>query len=125
MIPLEPPSREEPVFAELWHARAFVLARTLIDLGYFTLQDWTAALGYELKCAADRGEADDGSHYYAHWLAALEKLTAGKGLTDAGELRNRKSAWEHAYRHTPHGKPVVLGERLDCDGARHSRGHGR
>jgi hypothetical protein len=29
-------------------------------------------------------------------------------LTDASALSERKEAWADAYRHTPHGKPVVL-----------------
>ena len=58
--------------------------------------------------AAERGEADDGTHYYIHWLAALEKLVTGKGLADAPALYERKEAWADAYRHTPHGKPVQL-----------------
>jgi len=49
-----------------------------------------------------------GSHYYEHWLAALERLVTGKGLTDHAALLQRKAAWADAYRHTPHGKPVEL-----------------
>ena len=62
-----------------------------------------------LKSAADRGEPDDGSHYYDHWLAALERLVTAKGLTDPAALAERKDDWADAYRHTPHGKPVELG----------------
>jgi len=57
---------------------------------------------------AERGEADDGSEYYYHWLAALEKLVTAKGLTDVAALFERREAWADAYRHTPHGKPVQL-----------------
>ena len=60
----------------------------------------------------DRGEPDDGSHYYHHWLAALERLVMAKGLTDRGALETRKQAWADAYRHTPHGKPVELAAAL-------------
>ena len=66
------------------------------------------ALADELKAAADRGETDDGSHYYEHWLAALERLVTSKHLTDHGALSSRKQEWVDAYRHTPHGKPVEL-----------------
>ena len=62
----------------------------------------------ELKAAADRGEPDDGSKYYEHWVAALERLVTEKRLTDRQTLRERKDAWAEAYRHTPHGKPVEL-----------------
>ena len=70
--------------------------------------EWAAALATELKAAADRGEPDDGTHYYEHWLVTLERLVTGKGLMEPEALSARKEAWADAYRHTPHGKPVVL-----------------
>ena len=51
---------------------------------------------------------DDGTRYYDHWVAALEKLIRAKRLLDADTLLNRKEAWARAYRATPHGKPVHL-----------------
>ena len=97
-----------PVFAEPWQAQAFALAVKLSEQGYFTWKEWAAALAGELQAAADRGEADDGSRYYEHWLAALERLVTAKRLTDGSDLLKRKEAWIDAYRHTPHGKPVKL-----------------
>jgi nitrile hydratase accessory protein len=97
-----------PVFAEPWQAQAFALAVKLSEQGHFTWKEWTVALADELKAAADRGEPDDGSRYYGHWLAALEHLVTTKGLTDAAALLERKDAWAEAYRRTPHGKPVEL-----------------
>jgi nitrile hydratase accessory protein len=97
-----------PVFAEPWQAQAFALAVRLSEQGHFTWKEWAAALADELKAAADRGEPDDGTHYYEHWLAALERLVQSKGLTDAKALNARKEAWAEAYRRTPHGKPVEL-----------------
>ena len=102
-----------PVFAEPWQAQAFALAVRLSEQGYFTWKEWAAALADELKAAADRGEPDDGSRYYQHWLAALERLVMAKGLTDSGALLERKEAWADAYRHTPHGKPVELSAGSD------------
>ena len=95
-------------FAEPWQAQAFALAVKLSEAGHFTWKEWTEALAGELKAAASRGETDDGSRYYLHWLAALERLVAAKGLTGWAELLERKEAWAEAYRRTPHGKPVVL-----------------
>jgi nitrile hydratase accessory protein len=96
------------VFAEPWQAQAFALAVRLSEQGYFTWKEWAATLAAELKAAADRGEPDDGSRYYHHWLAALERLATEKGLTDPAAIVARKEAWAEAYRHTPHGKPVEL-----------------
>lgn len=96
------------MFAEPWQAQAFALAVKLSEQGHFTWKEWSAALADELKAAADRGDPDEGSRYYEYWLAALERLVTGKGLTDHAALLQRKAAWADAYRHTPHGKPVEL-----------------
>jgi nitrile hydratase accessory protein len=107
-LPRLPRDEGRPVFAEPWQAQAFALAVRLSEQGHFTWKEWAATLAAELKAAADRGEPDDGSRYYDHWLAALERLAAEKGLTDPAALAARKEAWAEAYRHTPHGKPVEL-----------------
>ena len=112
-LPRLPRDTGGPVFAEPWEAQAFALAVKLSEQGHFTWKEWAAALADELKAAADRGEPDDdGSHYYQHWLAALERLVTARGLTDPAALLARKEAWAAAYRHTPHGKPVELAAGL-------------
>jgi len=107
-LPRLPLGDEGPVFAEPWQAQAFALAVKLSEEGHFTWKEWAATLAEELKSAADRGEPDDGSRYYEHWLAALERLVTAKGLSDAAAMLARKEAWADAYRHTPHGKPIEL-----------------
>jgi nitrile hydratase accessory protein len=107
-LPALPRDEGGPVFAEPWQAQAFALAVRLSAQGYFTWKEWAAALAGELKSAADRGNPDDGSHYYEHWLAALERLATAKALSDPNEMLARKKAWAEAYRRTPHGKPVAL-----------------
>jgi nitrile hydratase accessory protein len=97
-----------PVFAEPWQAQAFALAVKLSEQGHFTWKEWAAALAHELQAAANRGDPDDGSRYYEHWLAALERLVAAKGLAEPTALVARKEAWTEAYRNTPHGRPVEL-----------------
>ena len=59
----------------------------LSERGHFTWKEWAATLSDELAAAARRGEADDGSRYYEHWLTALERLVTAKGL--ATRLRSR------------------------------------
>jgi nitrile hydratase accessory protein len=112
-LPRLPRDTGGPVFDEPWEAQAFALAVRLSEHGHFTWKEWAAALADELKAAADRGEPDDGSRYYQHWLAALERLVAAKGLTDSAAMLTRKEAWADAYRHTPHGKPVELAHTQD------------
>jgi nitrile hydratase accessory protein len=107
-LPRLPQDDGGPVFAEPWQAQAFALAVKLSEQGHFTWKEWAAGLADELKAAANRGEPDDGSRYYQHWLAALERLVTSKDLSDPVSLLARKEAWADAYRHTPHGKPVEL-----------------
>jgi nitrile hydratase accessory protein len=107
-LPRLPRDEGGPVFAEPWQAQAFALAVKLSEQGHFTWKEWATALADELKAATSRGEPDNGSRYYHHWLAALEHLLTAKGLTDPETLLARKEAWAEAYRRTPHGKPVEL-----------------
>src|SRR5467141_3539504 len=87
-----PRDSEGPVFAEPWQAQAFALAVKLSEQGHFTWKEWASALAAELKAAVDRGDPDDGSRYYEHWVAALERLVTQKGLTDQTSLVARKDA---------------------------------
>jgi nitrile hydratase accessory protein len=103
-LPGLPRDAEGPVFAEPWQAQAFALTVKLHEAGAFTWSEWAAALSEELK--AD--PADDGSHYYDHWLAALERMVVSRGLAAGEALQARKHDWAEAYRRTPHGKPVQL-----------------
>ncbi len=107
-LPRLPRDVDSPVFAEPWQAQAFALAVRLSAEGYFTWKEWGATLADELQAASDRGEPDDGSRYYEHWLTALERLVTAKQLTDPSALLHRKEEWAEAYRDTPHGKPVAL-----------------
>ena len=104
-LPGLPRDAEGPVFAEPWQAQAFALTVQLHERGAFAWSEWAEALAAELKAA---GPADDGSRYYDHWLAALEKLVTAKRLAAAEALDARKHDWEAAYLRTPHGKPVTL-----------------
>ena len=112
-LPRLPGDESGPVFAEPWQATAFALAVRLSAEGHFTWTEWAAALAVELKLATERGEPDDGSRYYHHWLSALERLVVAKQLSDPASLLARKEAWADAYRHTPHGKPVELENEYD------------
>lgn len=106
--PLPPRAEGEPVFAEPWQAQAFALAVQLHDAGYFGWGEWAEALGREIKAAQNRGDPDDGSTYYRHWLAALRSILSAKDLVSETDLEARKAAWADAYASTPHGEPVEL-----------------
>jgi len=103
-LPGLPKDAEGPVFAEPWQAQAFALAVRLHAEGAFTWAEWAAVLSDALAADSD----DDGSHYYDHWVEALEALVECQSLASAAELAARKAAWEQAYKSTPHGAPVAL-----------------
>ena len=46
--------------------------------------------------------------YYRHWLNALERLVAEKGIADAKTLARYYDAWDHAADRTPHGAAIEL-----------------
>ena len=94
-----------PVFAAPWQAQAFALAVHLHAQGLFSWSQWADALAAEIRAA---GGDDDGSRYYEHWLAALEKLVAARGATDRASLQARAAAWSRAAAATPHGQPIGL-----------------
>jgi nitrile hydratase accessory protein len=103
-LPRLPRDAEGPVFAEPWQAQAFALTLGLHEAGAFSWPEWAEALAAELA----KDPADDGSRYYEHWVAALERLSSGRNLTAPSELSTRKEAWKMAYLRTPHGQPVDL-----------------
>ena len=107
-LPSLPRNQEGPVFNAPWEAHAFALAVRLSEAGCFTWPEWAGVLAEEIKAAQERGDPDLGHTYYHHWLNALEKLCAGKGVLAAAELKRRKEEWRRAYLNTPHGQPVEL-----------------
>lgn len=103
-LPRMPQDDKGPVFAEPWQAQAFAMTLKLYEGGAFTWSAWATSLSEELA----RDPHDDGSRYYEHWVAALERLVSAGSLAAPSELSARKDAWAEAYRRTPHGTPVEL-----------------
>ena len=103
-----------PVFTEPWQAQAFALVVALHQRGVFTWSEWAAALSAEIKEhapnheAGDHGTTDDGSHYYEHWLEALEHLLIAKGQTSHAAVDDLAASWARAAEATPHGRPIEL-----------------
>jgi len=110
-LPALPRDEGGPVFTAPWEAQAFAMALSLHERGVFTWKEWASALAAELAAAAARGEPDDGTRYYQHWLAALEALVARKSVVSAPELEQRVDEWDAAARATPHGQPIELPRR--------------
>jgi nitrile hydratase accessory protein len=97
-----------PVFREPWEAQAFAMTLALHQRGLFSWPEWAATLADEIRRAQKAGDPDRGDTYYRHWLAALERLVAAKGVADAASLMRYRDAWEHAAERTPHGLPIEL-----------------
>ncbi|MGE0499305.1 MAG: nitrile hydratase accessory protein [Rhizobiaceae bacterium] len=96
---------DDPVFAEPWEAQAFALVVALEARGVFMWSEWAEVLSVEVKRP---DAAADGHDYYEHWVAALEKLLAKKGVASAETIDRLAAAWSRAAEATPHGKPIRL-----------------
>jgi nitrile hydratase accessory protein len=107
-LPSLPREADGPLFREPWEAQAFAMTLALYRRGLFTWTEWAATLAEEIKRAQAAGDPDTGDTYYHHWLAALERLVAEKGVTDAASLARYRDAWDHAADRTPHGTPIEL-----------------
>ena len=108
VVPGIPGDADGPVFREPWQAQAFAMTLALHERGLFTWPEWAAVLAIEIKRAQAAGDPDTGETYYRHWLAALERLVAERGVTDAAALARYRDAWDRAADRTPHGAPIEL-----------------
>jgi nitrile hydratase accessory protein len=107
-VPGIPRDAEGLVFREPWEAQAFAMAVALHARGLFTWPEWAATLGDEIKRAQAAGDPDTGETYYRHWLNALERIVAAKGVADSEILARYRDAWDRAAERTPHGAPIAL-----------------
>jgi nitrile hydratase accessory protein len=107
-LPGIPRDADGPVFREPWEAQAFAMAVALQQRGLFTWSEWAETLGQEIRRAQDAGDPDTGETYYHHWLAALERIVAEKGVASRENLGRYRDAWERAAERTPHGKAIEL-----------------
>ena len=107
-VPSIPRDTEGPVFREPWEAQAFAMALALHERRLFTWPEWAATLAEEIKRAQAAGDPDTGETYYLHWLNALERIVAAKGIATSDMLHRYRDAWDHAADRTPHGKPIEL-----------------
>ena len=64
----------------------------LHEPGCFSWPEWAATLAAVLREVRDRGEVDDGSRYYDHWLVALERLVTAKQLLSPSMPTDRAPA---------------------------------
>ncbi len=97
-----------PVFREPWEAQTFAMTVALHERGVFSWSEWAAALAAQIERAQAAGDQDTGETSYRHWLAALERLLADRGVTDPQTLDRYVDAWQRAAERTPHGQAIEL-----------------
>jgi nitrile hydratase accessory protein len=110
-LPGLPVDADRPVFNAPWEAQAFAMTLALHERGAFSWKEWAQTLGAVIAEVRTRGEPDTGEHYYRHWLTALERITAHKGIVSSASLLERRQQWDDAARRTPHGQPIELPPR--------------
>ena len=116
-LPALPRDKDGPVFNHPWEAKTFALTVRLSEAGCFTWPQWLRIFSREIKTAQERGDPDLGDTFYQHWLNALEKICAAKGLVGSEDMRRRKATWRRAYLNTPHGQPIDLAAAFKSEGA--------
>ena len=85
--PEAPPRRNgELVFNAPWEGRAFGMALAVRGRSPFPWDEMRELLEGRIAAA---GPADDGSHYYEHWVAALEELLERRSLLSRAEVDRR------------------------------------
>ena len=103
-------ARDGRALSEPWEAEALALSIALQEAGHFTAQEWSAALGAEIRRPGPGDGAAEANGSSQNLLNALERLVCDKNLVDREGLRARRREWEDAYRNTPHGQPVKLAD---------------
>jgi nitrile hydratase accessory protein len=93
----------DPVFSEPWQASAFALTVALHQQGLFSWTEWADTLAQTI-----REDAGNNTEYYQHWLTALERIVAQKGVSGPIEIETLSQAWSRAAEATPHGTPIIL-----------------
>jgi nitrile hydratase accessory protein len=93
-----PRSNGELVFDAPWQSRAFGLAVALHEQGVYEWSAFSRTLAEEIAPAGP----DDGSRYYEHWLAALERLLREQGVVVPAELEAEAAALAAHDEHEHH-----------------------
>ena len=72
----------ELVFHDPWERRAFALAVALCEQGYYDWDEFRQHLMASIAASDEPVEYPDpgAPGYYEHWLAALEKTLADRGM---------------------------------------------
>jgi nitrile hydratase accessory protein len=78
--PALPRKSGELVFHAEWERRAFAMAVSLAEQGFFEWNDFQQQLIKAVACDAGHDPLNPRRGYYESWLAALEAVLAEKGM---------------------------------------------
>jgi nitrile hydratase accessory protein len=95
---------EPPPFAAPWEAQVFALVVCLQERGLFAWSEWAETLGAVIRPNGGPEATAD----YGHWLQALERILAGRGIAGRTAIEARQAAFQRAAEATPHGQPILL-----------------
>ena len=101
-------NNNEPTFTEPWQAEVLAIAEFLIQKKKFSANQWSEALGNEIKKNVNNQTMSSKESYYRSALTALESLTIEHNIVSESEIISKEKDWQDAYLKTPHGKPVIL-----------------
>jgi nitrile hydratase subunit beta len=90
-----PRKNGELVFEAPWEGRAFGLAVTLNERGFY---EWRSFRDHLVAHIADAEAEGTESSYYERWVASLEDLVLSQGLISRDELDARTEEYEHGER---------------------------
>lgn len=96
------------VFAAPWHAQVFSMTVALNEAGHFTWSQWVEVFSRHRERSAQAQRSDDGDMYFLDWLAALEEISAMRGLASREMQGSYQRAWDKAVHRTRHGQPIAL-----------------
>lgn len=99
-----PRSNGELVFESPWEGRAFGLALTMVEKGFFSLADFQAELIVAIAEWEALGHSNEDYRYYECWLVALERLverSTAIGVADVDarstEFLARPAGHDHSH----------------------------
>lgn len=89
--PAAPPRKNgELVFQAPWEGRAFGMALAVRAHDAYRWEQLQQLLAERIAAA---GTADDGSHYYEHWVGAFEELLVRRALLSREALERRTTEY--------------------------------
>jgi nitrile hydratase accessory protein len=93
----------ELAFTAPWELRALSMVMAAYQAGHFQWLDFQRELVSAIQEWEDAPQDQRGEwHYYRHWLRALERLVADRGIAAADEIDHRADEYLSGHRDPKH-----------------------